>query len=114
MAPSRAHARAHPPAHLQHSAANDFWGKQFLALSGQKKMDQKLAIATGCAAGATESVVVVPFELVKIKCVLPSGFRRALSPESCDALLCLRCCVSGAARCTVHDRRRARDLCGFR
>ena len=51
------------------SAANDFWGKQFLALSGEKKMTQQLAIATGCAAGATESFVVVPFELVKIKCV---------------------------------------------
>ena len=49
--------------------ANDFWGKQFLALSGEKKMTQQLAIATGCAAGATESFVVVPFELVKIKCV---------------------------------------------
>ncbi|KAI0776670.1 mitochondrial carrier [Trametes elegans] len=48
-------------------AANDFWGKQFLALTGQKKMNQQLAIATGCAAGATESFVVVPFELVKIK-----------------------------------------------
>ena len=32
-------------------------------------MTQQLAIATGCAAGATESFVVVPFELVKIKCV---------------------------------------------
>ncbi|KAJ8480825.1 hypothetical protein ONZ51_g6394 [Trametes cubensis] len=48
-------------------AANDFWGKQFLTLSGEKKMTQNLAIATGCAAGATESFVVVPFELVKIK-----------------------------------------------
>ncbi|TBU21806.1 mitochondrial carrier [Dichomitus squalens] len=48
-------------------AANDFWGKQLLTLSGDKKMTQPLAIATGCAAGATESFVVVPFELVKIK-----------------------------------------------
>ena len=30
-------------------------------------MDQKLAILTGSSAGATESFVVVPFELVKIK-----------------------------------------------
>ena len=59
-----------PPFHARpYSAANDFWGKQFLALSGEKKMTQQLAIATGCAAGATESFVVVPFELVKIKCV---------------------------------------------
>ncbi|OBZ74871.1 putative mitochondrial 2-oxodicarboxylate carrier, partial [Grifola frondosa] len=48
-------------------AANDFWGKQFLALTGQTKMTQSLAILTGCSAGATESFVVVPFELVKIK-----------------------------------------------
>ncbi|EJF58682.1 mitochondrial carrier [Dichomitus squalens LYAD-421 SS1] len=48
-------------------AANDFWGKQILTLAGDKKMTQPLAIATGCAAGATESFVVVPFELVKIK-----------------------------------------------
>lgn len=33
-------------------------------------MTQNLATATGCAAGATESFVVVPFELVKIKYVL--------------------------------------------
>jgi len=48
-------------------AANDFWGKTFLELSGEKKMNQQLSIATGCAAGASESIVVVPFELVKIK-----------------------------------------------
>lgn len=30
-------------------------------------MTQKLSIVTGCSAGATESFVVVPFELVKIK-----------------------------------------------
>lgn len=49
------------------SAANDFWGKTFLAWSGEKKMTQSLSVATGCSAGATESFVVVPFELVKIK-----------------------------------------------
>ncbi|KAH9925618.1 mitochondrial carrier [Epithele typhae] len=49
-------------------AANDFWGKSFLSLTGKTKMDQSLATATGCMAGVTESVVVVPFELVKIKC----------------------------------------------
>ena len=56
----------HSPAY---SAANDFCGKQFLALSVQKKMNQSLAVATGCAAGATESFVVVPFELINIKYV---------------------------------------------
>jgi solute carrier family 25 2-oxodicarboxylate transporter 21 len=30
-------------------------------------MDQSLSVLTGCAAGASESFVVVPFELVKIK-----------------------------------------------
>ncbi|KAG5726125.1 hypothetical protein E4T56_gene2939 [Termitomyces sp. T112] len=30
-------------------------------------MTQKLSVLTGCSAGATESFVVVPFELVKIK-----------------------------------------------
>ena len=58
--------------HSPRSAANDFWGKQFMSLTGEKKMTQNLAIATGCAAGATESFVVVPFELVKIKCVVPT------------------------------------------
>ncbi|KAG6830929.1 hypothetical protein H0H92_013857 [Tricholoma furcatifolium] len=67
-------------------AANDFWGKTFLDLSGESKMTQNLSVLTGCSAGATvresspfrclslikfgnlqESFVVVPFELVKIK-----------------------------------------------
>ncbi|KAF8624300.1 hypothetical protein AX15_005932 [Amanita polypyramis BW_CC] len=48
-------------------ASNDFWGKTYLNLSGEKKMTQQLSIITGCSAGATESFVVVPFELVKIK-----------------------------------------------
>jgi solute carrier family 25 (mitochondrial 2-oxodicarboxylate transporter), member 21 len=49
------------------SAANDFWGNTYLSLSGEAKMTQQLSILTGCSAGATESFVVVPFELVKIK-----------------------------------------------
>ncbi|PAV15727.1 mitochondrial carrier [Pyrrhoderma noxium] len=48
-------------------AANDFWGKTFLTWSGEKKMNPLLSVLTGCSAGATESFVVVPFELVKIK-----------------------------------------------
>ncbi|KII90229.1 hypothetical protein PLICRDRAFT_697971 [Plicaturopsis crispa FD-325 SS-3] len=48
-------------------AANDFWGKTYLSATGQSKMTQELSILTGCSAGATESFVVVPFELVKIK-----------------------------------------------
>ncbi|KAI0684560.1 mitochondrial carrier [Cytidiella melzeri] len=48
-------------------AANDYWGKTYLKLSGKSKMSQELAILTGSTAGATESFIVVPFELVKIK-----------------------------------------------
>ncbi|PWN50690.1 putative ODC2-mitochondrial 2-oxodicarboxylate carrier [Violaceomyces palustris] len=48
-------------------AANDFWGKTYKSLTGQEKMTQGLSVLTGCSAGATESVVVVPFELVKIR-----------------------------------------------
>ncbi|KAF7333684.1 ODC2-mitochondrial 2-oxodicarboxylate carrier [Mycena sanguinolenta] len=48
-------------------AANDFWGKTYLGYTGESKMTQNLSILTGCSAGATESFVVVPFELVKIK-----------------------------------------------
>ncbi|KAI6118413.1 mitochondrial carrier [Pisolithus sp. B1] len=48
-------------------ASNDFWGKTYLKLSGESKMTSQLSIITGCSAGATESFVVVPFELVKIK-----------------------------------------------
>jgi solute carrier family 25 2-oxodicarboxylate transporter 21 len=48
-------------------AANDFWGKTYMNLYGESKMTQNLSILTGCSAGASESIVVVPFELVKIK-----------------------------------------------
>jgi solute carrier family 25 (mitochondrial 2-oxodicarboxylate transporter), member 21 len=36
-------------------------------MSGETEMTRQLSIITGCSAGATESFVVVPFELVKIK-----------------------------------------------
>ncbi|KAG8831520.1 hypothetical protein FRC17_003045 [Serendipita sp. 399] len=48
-------------------AANDFWSKTYKELFNKREMDQNLSILTGCSAGATESFVVVPFELVKIK-----------------------------------------------
>ncbi|KAF9455905.1 mitochondrial carrier domain-containing protein [Collybia nuda] len=48
-------------------ATNDFWGQTYLNLTGETKMTQNLSVLTGCSAGATESFVVVPFELVKIK-----------------------------------------------
>lgn len=52
---------------MSFSAANDFWGKTVMNATGEKKMTQNLSILTGCLAGGTESFVVVPFELVKIK-----------------------------------------------
>lgn len=48
-------------------AANDAWGKQYRSLFGIAKMNQQLSILTGASAGATEALVVVPFELVKIR-----------------------------------------------
>lgn len=46
-----------------------------MKLFGENKMTQQLSILTGCSAGATESFVVVPFELVKIKYVTASFAR---------------------------------------
>jgi solute carrier family 25 2-oxodicarboxylate transporter 21 len=48
-------------------AANDKWGKFYRDLFGQQTMNQSLSVLTGASAGATESFVVVPFELVKIR-----------------------------------------------
>lgn len=48
-------------------AANDSWGIFYRNLFGIQKQNQPLAILTGATAGATESLVVVPFELIKIR-----------------------------------------------
>ncbi|KAI0133497.1 mitochondrial carrier domain-containing protein [Xylariales sp. AK1849] len=48
-------------------AANDEWGKFWRKTFGVEKMNQSLSVLTGASAGATESFVVVPFELVKIR-----------------------------------------------
>lgn len=48
-------------------AANDEWGKFYRNMFGVSKMNQSLSVLTGATAGATESFVVVPFELVKIR-----------------------------------------------
>lgn len=48
-------------------AANDQWGQFYRKAFGMDKMNQSLSILTGATAGATESFVVVPFELVKIR-----------------------------------------------
>ncbi|KAI9738684.1 MAG: hypothetical protein M1834_008189 [Cirrosporium novae-zelandiae] len=48
-------------------AANDEWGKFYRNIFGVAKMNQQLSVLTGATAGATEALVVVPFELVKIR-----------------------------------------------
>lgn len=48
-------------------AANDEWGRVYRKWFGVEKMTQSLSVLTGATAGATESFVVVPFELVKIR-----------------------------------------------
>lgn len=48
-------------------AANDMWGQFYRKLFAVDKANQSLSILTGATAGATESFVVVPFELIKIR-----------------------------------------------
>lgn len=48
-------------------AANDEWGKFYRKAFDMPHMNQSLAVLTGATADATESFVVVPFELIKIK-----------------------------------------------
>ena len=48
-------------------AANEQYSKLYMGLTGEKRMTQKLSIATGVSAGITEAFVVVSFELVKIR-----------------------------------------------
>lgn len=47
--------------------ANDMWGKFYRKLFNVEKPTQSLSILTGASAGATESFIVVPFELIKIR-----------------------------------------------
>jgi len=48
-------------------AANDAWGKFYRESFGVTRMNQSLSVLTGATAGVTESFVVVPFELIKIR-----------------------------------------------
>jgi solute carrier family 25 2-oxodicarboxylate transporter 21 len=48
-------------------AANDMWGQFYRKLFGVEKTTQSLSVLSGASAGATESFVVVPFDLVKIR-----------------------------------------------
>lgn len=47
-------------------SANGFWSGIFTD-NGTRKNTQAIAFLTGCCAGGTESFVVTPFELVKIR-----------------------------------------------
>ena len=48
-------------------SANDRWGQIYRDAFQVQKPTQGLSVLTGCSAGATESIVVVPFELIKIR-----------------------------------------------
>ena len=48
-------------------AANDMWGQFYRKLFDIEKNTQILSVLIGAHAGATESFVVVPFELIKIR-----------------------------------------------
>ncbi|KAI8141747.1 mitochondrial carrier domain-containing protein [Fennellomyces sp. T-0311] len=48
-------------------AANEQYTALYKKLFGLDKVTQSLAIATGISAGVTEAVIIVPFELVKIR-----------------------------------------------
>ncbi|UJR17765.1 hypothetical protein I4U23_004663 [Adineta vaga] len=48
-------------------AANDMWGQFYRKLFHIEKTTQSLSILTGASAGATETIIVVPFELVKVR-----------------------------------------------
>ncbi|GKU05532.1 mitochondrial 2-oxodicarboxylate carrier 1 [Fusarium langsethiae] len=48
-------------------AANDWWAEFYGSLRRSEGQSQSLAVLTGASTGATEALVVVPFELVKIR-----------------------------------------------
>ena len=64
-------------------AANDEWGKVYRRVFNQSQMNQSLSILTGATAGATEAVVVVPFELVKIRMQDKASAGRYTSAMDC-------------------------------
>lgn len=67
------------------SSANDWWGQTYKKLFDTQKTTQSLALLTGCSAGATESVVVVPFELVKIRLQDRNSAGKYKGPLDCVA-----------------------------
>jgi solute carrier family 25 (mitochondrial 2-oxodicarboxylate transporter), member 21 len=64
-------------------AANDGWSKFYARGLGTTEKTQGLATLTGASAGATEALVVVPFELVKIRLQDQSATGRYKSVLDC-------------------------------
>ena len=64
-------------------AANEQYSKLYMSLTGEKKMTQRLSIATGVSAGITEAFVVVSFELVKIRMQDRSNAGKYLNTIDC-------------------------------
>lgn len=80
--------------------ANDAWGK---AMRPVVRHQRVRAVVTGCLAGATESLMVVPFELVKVR--LQDRAQRSL--YMARWMWCGTLCGRTAMRaCTVVCRRR--------
>jgi solute carrier family 25 2-oxodicarboxylate transporter 21 len=48
-------------------AANEQYTALYKKMFGLEKVTQPLAVATGVSAGVTEALLIVPFELVKIR-----------------------------------------------
>ncbi|KAG2220950.1 hypothetical protein INT45_006483 [Circinella minor] len=65
-------------------AANEQYTTLYKKLFGLDKITQSLAIATGVSAGVTEALIIVPFELVKIRMQDPTN--AALYNSTSDAL----------------------------
>lgn len=65
--------------------ANDWWGKTYKQAFGVEKPGQGMSVLTGCSAGATESFVVVPFELVKIRLQDRNSAGKYKGPLDCVA-----------------------------
>ena len=79
-------------------AANDEWGKVYRSLFKIDKMNQPLSILTGASAGATESFVVVPFELIKIRLQ-----DKASAGKYTGALDCLRKTVKAEGPMALYN-----------
>ncbi|CAO3613559.1 unnamed protein product [Cunninghamella echinulata] len=66
-------------------AANEQYTAFYKKIFGLEKVTQSLAVATGVSAGITEAIIIVPFELVKIRMQDPRNAARYSGTS--DALL---------------------------